>query len=331
MTVTAIYCDSEDGDLYGYSATYSTARTTYAGGELGASSIFVGQYYESSAYCMGEGFVKFDTSGLPDTDTIQGGVLKFYITDESSATDFTLRAYLRDWGTALSSADWVSGASMGAFTLLATKSSVGATDETSLEMVAEPALLTQISNQVGAGGSLRIILTTDRVMAGNTPTGKEFFRFAASEIGGSPNVPCLTVTHHPWINSITQPTGTQSLDNGAVVTIAFGTSSSMTYGEVFFYMRDVGGSNYYPWGPDMHDAVKTYVPASGTSHTFDAQIRGAPPAAGYQLVTAWRSVVGSGSDWVYGTQTGSFTIVGPSQKSGTRQTRIIGQGMVGNG
>jgi hypothetical protein len=87
----------------------------------------VGQTFATPNYTIYEGFYQFDTSGIGDTDTIDSAVFSLHGHTDNSVTDFTINCRLKDWGTGLTTADWVAGADLSALTLLATFATSGFT------------------------------------------------------------------------------------------------------------------------------------------------------------------------------------------------------------
>lgn len=97
-------------------------------------------------YFVYQMFARFDTSVLAG-GTITGATLKIYPTHDFSTTNFDIQARLHTWGTALTTADFVAGASLSGKTLLAHLTTSGLTVNAYNSMVTD-ALATNI-NQSG--------------------------------------------------------------------------------------------------------------------------------------------------------------------------------------
>ena len=181
MASLTVACGSNRGQIQSFNSVYSTARS---GGTLDKTSTLVlGQ--TPSYYCV-EAFLDFDTSGLPDNAVISNCDLVINIIDDKSLTDFTIKAALRDYDSTLTTADWVAGASLGALTLLASKSTSGIATNQYVSLTPESAFVSNVS----LTASTRIILFSSRHEGNNTPTGHEYV-----EIDSTTYVPQLTLTY----------------------------------------------------------------------------------------------------------------------------------------
>lgn len=192
MTTTTIYGSTADGNIQSSSATYSTARS--GGGTLvaaAAGTADVGQNVAAAVYYLYEGFIQFDTSSIPDNDTITAVELSLYVYQDSSTTDFTVNARLYDWGAALTSADWVAGASASGNTLAATLATSGATDDAYNAFTSEDAFKANINKT----GTTYLVLTSSRFENGDVPTGDERLLFRSGSYTGTTYDPKLVVTH----------------------------------------------------------------------------------------------------------------------------------------
>lgn len=197
-TVTTIFSGGNDGSIFSYtfSGNYSGARAGTGDGldaSTSGSELLVGQNSFSGVYECDEAFVSFDTSSIPDADPVSQVDLSFYLTTDDSATDFTIEARTRDWGASLAAADWVPGASLGSFTLLASLSTSGIGAAGAYKTLnSEAALLTAPNMKTGV---VYVMLNSSRHRVGNTPTGDEGVRFASADVAGTTQDPKLTITH----------------------------------------------------------------------------------------------------------------------------------------
>lgn len=157
-----------DGQLQSVDATYATART---GGTLGLDATNIALYIgQRTAYTCYEGFVQFDTSGLPDDCTITDVALSLYGNGPADAQEFTVNARAYNWGAGLTTADWVSGADLAALPLLATiAQSVLKGTLAYHAFASEAAFLTNINKT----GPTYIILSSSRHEAGTQPSAYE--------------------------------------------------------------------------------------------------------------------------------------------------------------
>lgn len=170
-------------------AAYATARTGGTLTLLGTADPRVGQRWTGTVYQCYEAFIEFDSTGIIAAgDTITAATLRMMLYLDDSTTDFTTRARLQDYGAAVTTADYVSGASLSG-TLLATlaSSGIGATGAyKSFTDVAMPANVTK-------NGKTRIILHSDRHEAATVPTTSEYLTWWLD----SGNEPKLDLTYTP--------------------------------------------------------------------------------------------------------------------------------------
>lgn len=162
------------GHINSYSTSkYSTARS---GGTLTAdtSDIEVGQS-DSYAWisparitCL-EGFLTFDTSEIPAAATIDAVTMYVAVEADNTNTDFTLHAGV-SWTPALTTADWVAGASLGGKTKCASKSTSGLSLNTYYALTSVSAFLTSITKE----GTTAILMWSSREEAGTAPSADEY-------------------------------------------------------------------------------------------------------------------------------------------------------------
>lgn len=191
-TVSTFYGITGDGRVTSNNATYSTART---GGTLASNTtvLDVGQYTPTGYYCL-ESFCAFDTSSIPDADAIYQVNLNLWLDWDLSDTDFTVQVHPKVWTSGgLTTADWVSGADIGALTQLATldTSSMGA--EGAYKTFTENG--TEFRSAINLTGNTELLLTSSRHQAGDVPTGDEMVRFEDADNAGTTKDPKLVVTH----------------------------------------------------------------------------------------------------------------------------------------
>lgn len=191
MPVDTIYADSVGGRVYSVNAVYLTARSGGGGAVADPLLGSCGQILSGGDYHCIEGFLKFDTSAIPDNATITSATLSLYGSANESAQDFTLVAAIRDWGDTLDAADYVAGASLSALTTVATFASSGwsVAGYNDFTDVALPA-------NISKAGLTRLILYSSREAAADVPSA-DFERvdwYLTAEVGTSKD-PKLTVTY----------------------------------------------------------------------------------------------------------------------------------------
>jgi hypothetical protein len=170
------------------SATYATARGGNVPTLLGASDGRAGQRFATPNYQLYETFLEFDSTGiLVPGDTITAAVLRLYCRFDDSVTNLFAAAYVWDFGAAVTTGDWVPGATVAGLTKVAQLDSatVATSAYNSFADVNLPANVTK-------NGVTRLVLTSDRMVAATVPTVDEYLTFYAWH---ATNMPKLDITY----------------------------------------------------------------------------------------------------------------------------------------
>ena len=141
-------------------------------------------------FSVWETFLTFDTSTV-GSGSVSAAVLNLTSQGDNSTTNFTVEARLSDWGTGLTGADWIAGASLSALTLLAhhdTASGFVANTAYDFTDDAFPA-------NVNKTGSTRFLLSSSRTISAAAPTGQEYVVLYGVDEAGTTRDPKLTVTY----------------------------------------------------------------------------------------------------------------------------------------
>lgn len=204
MTVDTYYGDTADEDVWSNNGTYATALSTPAGTHNnGTGEIDVGQEHPNNYFCD-EGFIGFDTSAIDDADVVSAAVLSLYCVGASNvATAFTCNARLTTWGAAVTTADWIAGASLSALTLVAHKAVTSSTSTVAYTAFVDDALAANINKT----GATQLVLSSNRMEAGTAPTGGEYIRWYSADAAGTTNDPKLVVTHAAAASTKHDPMG----------------------------------------------------------------------------------------------------------------------------
>lgn len=183
-----------DGRNRCQNATYTTARSgggTFAT-DTTATYTEIGQELAGGIYYCYEAYWSFDTSSIPSNATIDSVTLEAYIEgiSTSSSTAGVPRVRVKDWGTTVTSSDWVAGASVSGQTLVAHFASMATLSGQSGTYVT--AVDDDLAANIVKAGTTKFMVTTDRFEAGTAPgVGGEYVSFGTAN--GS-NPPKLTVT-----------------------------------------------------------------------------------------------------------------------------------------
>lgn len=214
MATWTIYASTADGDVYS-SGTAAQARSgtglTLLSGNS-ATYFSFGQEYASFVYYVYEAFIQFDTASV--TGTVQSATLDLYISNDQSATDFTMKAAVYDWGTAVETTDFRSSTQLAALSgLRASLSTSGITANAYNAFTSDASF-----KDNAAGGTVKLALFSDRVASAIDPTGKEY---VGCNSGNGANPPRLTI--------VTLDTYTKTFTADAIVAAAAGTTQTKTF------------------------------------------------------------------------------------------------------
>lgn len=191
MPTYTLYASTADGYVRSANTTYATAR---AGSGLTvdttstSNSWGVGQRLNAGTYQLTESFFSFDTSSV--LGTVTSVTLSLFLETDSSTTDFTVEARLYDWGTGLTTADWVPGANLAALPLLGSVSTAG---------LAPPAYFafaengTTFRTSINQAGETRIVVVSSRLTTGTAPTGVEAIEVSYADTTGTAQDPKLVI------------------------------------------------------------------------------------------------------------------------------------------
>lgn len=192
-----------DGNVYSQGAysNYSSARSTSNTVNTVQTYMIVGQALPSTLYAIYRGFLKFDTAGIPDADTITQANIKLVTTVDSSATDFNVVIQKHDW----SAQDPLAAGTREA----AYDGCLAATaDDNIWRNTSGMSVNTQYTS--GDLSTAWISKTTytyyglisSRDVSATAPSGSEYIQIASQDNATSGYRPVLTVTHAAggWAN-----------------------------------------------------------------------------------------------------------------------------------
>lgn len=197
MSSLVVFAGTTDGHLQSFSTTYLTARS--GGGTINvdtASTTFsVGQEKFSSTYYCYEGFVQFDTSALGASVTVSAAVLSLWGSSQQVAgsSAFTTNARVSNWGAALTSADYIAGASLTGLTLCAHLAQASVTQGAYNAFVDDA-----MAANVAKTGTTYLILESTRLENADVPTSTEYESWNSSDTAGTSADPKLTVTYSSY-------------------------------------------------------------------------------------------------------------------------------------
>ncbi|MGD9889877.1 MAG: hypothetical protein AB7U18_01110 [Dehalococcoidia bacterium] len=248
-TVTTVYAGTaDDGVVNRSGTTYAGCRNGTSGTKLVESSadwnddnlvIEVGQQNTAgNDFYIWEGFIGFDTSGLPDTDEVSAAALGL-VENTDYGTNFsdsdTLEARTYDWSTSVTTADWRTGTQYAALTLLASLAS-SSWSSSGYNTLAENG--TNFQSAINKTGTTRIILGTADLAAATSPANNTaaLWSIMSADNTGTTNDPKLTVTHAaagitatPGVASLTLTAYAPSVVQGTTLTPGVASLSLTAY------------------------------------------------------------------------------------------------------
>lgn len=288
----SVNSSTADGYITSTSGTYSTAR---AGASLSAhTDNGSAQVAQASGYACYEAFFDFDTSAIPAGATITAVALKLYGVSDNSTTDSTIEARAYDWGASLTTADWIAGADLGNYPLVATLDTSGFTTS-GYNTFSENG--SNFRNAINKTGVTRIVLNSDRHRAGTTPTTGEQVYVSTADEADSAKRPLLEVTYvtAPKVRlGSSQPAATGTVTAGAAVKLE-GDQPAATGGLSQVQYKTLEGAQPAPSGSltplALQKTVEGVQPAPSGALTFDrvlshvALAGNQPNATGFLVVT----------------------------------------------
>ena len=185
-TVTTVYADASDTRAYGYSLSYSTARTTKYGE---SSTLYCAQQRGTgpTSYLCYQVCLEFDTSSIPDTDVVSQVDLMLDGTTDFSTNDFTAEARAYDW----SSETWIAGDNLGNYDLLATWNS--ADYSSGYNTFTEEG--SNFQEAIDKQGTTWVHISGANQRLNAQPSANEYVLFSNSETAGTTSDPKLVITH----------------------------------------------------------------------------------------------------------------------------------------
>lgn len=199
MATLIAYSEASDGFIESGNSTYSAARAgtgTYLTAYDTSVYIRIGQFGYGGYLWVDEGFIQFDTSAIRASSTITNASLETWLTVDGTTTNFTAGAYQKDWGTSLTTADFVAGAT----DLTSTRMCIFDTSNNATvgAYFSWNNVLSDFVGNINKTGNTRMILRSSRQEAGNSPggLGSEYIEIASNEnASGTSHAPKITVTY----------------------------------------------------------------------------------------------------------------------------------------
>lgn len=188
-TVTTVYATAPggNGSVFGSSTTYATARSTAL---AGSANHLVGQSYIAPDYTCAQAHVIFDTSAIPDTDTVSGVVLSMDGSTNSSTIDCILGVGVSTYnGGAVATGDWVAGASLPAS--IATWNTSGYSAAYNAFTSAGAAF----NSAINLTGDTALVIFAENHRDNVAPSDSETVRFTDADAAGTTSDPKLDITH----------------------------------------------------------------------------------------------------------------------------------------
>jgi hypothetical protein len=276
MATLVVYAKTSDGFITSmYDEVYATARA-------GAGTLMVDTAYEAvnvgqnvggqyTSYACYEAFFQYDTSSLPGTAIVSAVKEELYLYSDHTVTNYTEEVRTIDWGTELTTADYVAGANLGNYTLLSSKAvspSAGYNEfPTSANFV----------SAINKTGDTRLFHSSSRHRIGNEPSGAEFALWYSTDETGTDKDPKLTIDY--YIGGGSESTTKISAIGGGYQALYGGSESAV-------HIKAVG-AGYAPnvlrflQEPvvSIQNPVATHVIVTSPTNTYTAYVTPEPAAA----------------------------------------------------
>lgn len=220
MTTTITYGDTADGHIVSSSSSYSTAYN--GGGSFSTvtnADIRWGQSFNGSNYFVTLAYISFAYT-VPSNELIVSSYIRV-VANGSSNTAFQRDIYWDeyDWGASLTSADWRTPTQLTALSNMARI--VNASDSLIDYYAAGSDTL---NTRLASSGTLRLVGSSSRLRALNTPGLEEDSIIYSADASGTTNDPALIFTSYP-ANSLYGVLGSQvQLSGGRHIFIESSTS-----------------------------------------------------------------------------------------------------------
>lgn len=194
-TVSTFFANSDDGWIDSSNGTFSTAAAGGGSFYVGATSedLAIGNTTSAGVYFLDEGWVRFDTSSIPDSDTIDDVDLTFLRNDSSflwAVGDLQARTGYTYSGGGVSDVDWRTPTQLSALTLVA---SIASGSISGFFTLTENG--TSFRSAINKTGFTEITLCFSTLAANTPPTDLGYCILARAETTGTSQDPTLVVTH----------------------------------------------------------------------------------------------------------------------------------------
>lgn len=201
MASVTVYPSANSGALRSSSATYATARAgTGTLAAQAANDARCGQYLTGGTYHCYQHFLEFDlTSAVPAGSTITAATLSLFVWAIDGTPGYVIEAMASDYGAALTTADIVAGANMGALTALANWTS--AAPDTVYKAFTSTGLVAWLT----PGATNRMVIAGQRQRTDNAPAAAEYISAYYDNTGGDSGRPKLDITYTPPAAVATRP------------------------------------------------------------------------------------------------------------------------------
>lgn len=195
-TVTTVYAGADNGFIDSNDATYSTARSGSGFYVSSSDDPTHGYTFTAGQYYLDMAFIRFDTSSIGDSDTIDDVDLSLWgvVSDFDITPDITLEARTGyTWsGSGVTSADWRNGTQYAALTRVATFNPSGWSNS-AYNLYTEDG--TNFRSAINKTGYTEITMSCAAHASGTAPVEVEYATFRNASASGTTNDPKLVVTH----------------------------------------------------------------------------------------------------------------------------------------
>jgi len=185
-----------DGYVYGDATSYATARTTSTGFSIVTATLYIGQQYYTPGtnYQTRRSYLKYDTSGIPDGDTVTQANATLYCTAKDAVT-FNINLVKQDW----SAQDPITSGNMEAAYDNCLAGTTDALWQSTASVTAGNAYTSSNldTTRVSKTGYTYYGVRSSKDESATAPTGNEYLQVASQDNVTAGFRPILTVVHAP--------------------------------------------------------------------------------------------------------------------------------------
>lgn len=197
-TVTTFYANTDDGWMDSSDASFATARAGSGSFYVGdvSEDLAVGNTTSAGVFFLDQGYIRFDTSSIGDSDSIDAVELSLFQVNHDynwAVGNHEARSGYTWSGSGVTSADWQDGTEYGALTLCATSAAGSMGSDSTYYAYTESG--TNFRSAINKTGYTELVLCVSTFASGTAATDLGYGIFRRADNTGTTQDPKLVVTH----------------------------------------------------------------------------------------------------------------------------------------